>query len=58
MENFRQEFDEFFVDGSITGIEIGLGPSGELRFPLENAGCSWEYPAIEEFHVVILSHYI
>ncbi|KVH89109.1 hypothetical protein Ccrd_008910 [Cynara cardunculus var. scolymus] len=33
MRSFRVEFDEFFVDGVISMIEIGLGPCGELRYP-------------------------
>ncbi|KVH89110.1 Glycoside hydrolase, catalytic domain-containing protein [Cynara cardunculus var. scolymus] len=33
MRSFRVEFDEFFEDGSITEIEIGLGACGELRYP-------------------------
>ncbi|KAL0363490.1 UNVERIFIED_CONTAM: Beta-amylase 7 [Sesamum calycinum] len=33
MESFHAGFEEFFRDGLITEIEIGLGPCGELRYP-------------------------
>ncbi|KAL6494028.1 Leucine-rich repeat receptor-like serine/threonine-protein kinase bam2 [Orobanche gracilis] len=49
MRSFRVEFDEFFVDGVISEIEIGLGPCGELRYPSYPAKHGWEYPGIGEF---------
>ncbi|KAI3681757.1 hypothetical protein L6452_36561 [Arctium lappa] len=49
MRSFRVEFDEFFEDGSITEIEIGLGACGELRYPSYPAKHGWEYPGIGEF---------
>ena len=52
MRSFRVEFDEFFEDGSITEIEIGLGACGELRYPSYPAKHGWEYPGIGEFQVL------
>ncbi|XP_071697801.1 beta-amylase 2, chloroplastic-like [Rutidosis leptorrhynchoides] len=49
MRSFRVEFDEFFQDGSITEIEIGLGACGELRYPSYPAKHGWKYPGIGEF---------
>ncbi|KAL0397904.1 UNVERIFIED_CONTAM: Beta-amylase 2, chloroplastic [Sesamum calycinum] len=43
------EFEEFFRDGVITEIEIGLGPCGELRYPSYPAKHNWKYPGIGEF---------
>lgn len=49
MRSFRVEFNEFFEDGFISEIEIGLGPCGELRYPSYAANHGWEYPGIGEF---------
>ncbi|KAM7511987.1 hypothetical protein LguiB_010862 [Lonicera macranthoides] len=49
MRSFRVEFDEFFEDGIISEIEIGLGPCGELRYPSYPAKRGWKYPGIGEF---------
>ncbi|KAL6990359.1 Leucine-rich repeat receptor-like serine/threonine-protein kinase bam2, partial [Sarracenia purpurea var. burkii] len=49
MRSFRVEFDEFFEDGIISEIEIGLGPCGELRYPSYPAKHGWKYPGIGEF---------
>ncbi|KAL3517164.1 hypothetical protein ACH5RR_024066 [Cinchona calisaya] len=49
MRSFRVEFDEFFEDGAISEIEIGLGPCGELRYPSYPAKHGWKYPGIGEF---------
>ncbi|KAG6748104.1 hypothetical protein POTOM_048005 [Populus tomentosa] len=49
MRSFRVEFDEFFQDGIISEIEIGLGPCGELRYPSYPAKHGWTYPGIGEF---------
>lgn len=51
MRSFRVEFDEFFEDGTISEIEIGLGPCGELRYPSYPANHGWRYPGIGEFQV-------
>ncbi|XP_071937252.1 beta-amylase 2, chloroplastic-like isoform X2 [Coffea arabica] len=49
MRSFRVEFDEFFEDGAISDIEIGLGPCGELRYPSYPAKHGWKYPGIGAF---------
>ncbi|CAL9174566.1 unnamed protein product, partial [Musa hybrid cultivar] len=49
MRSFRVEFDEFFEDGTISEIQIGLGPCGELRYPSYPAKHGWKYPGIGEF---------
>ncbi|KAF9617628.1 hypothetical protein IFM89_037691 [Coptis chinensis] len=49
MRSFRVEFDEFFQDGVISEIEVGLGPCGELRYPSYPAKHGWRYPGIGEF---------
>eukprot|EP00257_Ricinus_communis_P024274 XP_015584440.1 beta-amylase 2, chloroplastic isoform X2 [Ricinus communis] len=49
MRSFRVEFDEFFEDGMISEIEVGLGPCGELRYPSYPAKHGWRYPGIGEF---------
>ncbi|KAJ0963785.1 hypothetical protein J5N97_028907 [Dioscorea zingiberensis] len=49
MRSFRVEFDEFFEDGVISEIEVGLGPCGELRYPSYPVKHGWRYPGIGEF---------
>ncbi|XP_059634168.1 beta-amylase 7-like isoform X2 [Cornus florida] len=49
MRSFRVEFDEFFEDGFISMIEVGLGPCGELRYPSTPIKHGWRYPGIGEF---------
>ncbi|PHT40556.1 hypothetical protein CQW23_19410 [Capsicum baccatum] len=49
MRRFRMVFNEFFENGSISQIEIGLGPRGELRYPSHSAKFGWKYPGIVEF---------
>ncbi|KAJ8450223.1 hypothetical protein Cgig2_033417 [Carnegiea gigantea] len=49
MRSFRVEFDEFFESGTISEIEVGLGPCGELRYPSYPAKHGWRYPGIGEF---------
>jgi beta-amylase len=51
MRSFRVEFDEFFAEGIISEIEVGLGPCGELRYPSYPAQHGWKYPGIGEFQV-------
>lgn len=53
MRSFRVEFDEFFVDGVISMVEIGLGPCGELRYPSCPVKHGWRYPGIGEFQVIL-----
>ncbi|KAL8028201.1 hypothetical protein ABFX02_14G143900 [Erythranthe guttata] len=49
MRSFRVEFDEFFEDGMISMIVVGLGPCGELRYPCNPVKHGWRYPGIGEF---------
>ncbi|KAG6470746.1 beta-amylase 2, chloroplastic-like isoform X1 [Zingiber officinale] len=49
MRSFRVEFDELFEDGTISELQIGLGPCGELRYPSYPAKHGWRYPGIGEF---------
>ncbi|KAF5811622.1 putative beta-amylase transcription factor BES/BZR family [Helianthus annuus] len=49
MRSFRVEFDDYFVDGTISMIEIGLGPCGELRYPSNPVKHGWRYPGVGEF---------
>ncbi|KZV57643.1 beta-amylase 7 [Dorcoceras hygrometricum] len=49
IRSFRVEFDEFFEDGIISMIVIGLGPCGELRYPSTPVKHGWRYPGIGEF---------
>ncbi|GAV92042.1 Glyco_hydro_14 domain-containing protein/DUF822 domain-containing protein [Cephalotus follicularis] len=49
MRSFRIEFDEFFGDGIISMVEVGLGPCGELRYPSYPVKHGWRYPGIGEF---------
>lgn len=51
MRSFRVEFDEYFEDGIISEIEVGLGACGELRYPSYAANHGWKYPGIGEFQV-------
>lgn len=53
MRSFRVEFDEFFEDGIISEIEVGLGPCGELRYPSYAVKHGWRYPGIGEFQVLL-----
>lgn len=43
--------NEFFDDGTITEIEVGLGPCGELRYPSYPETQGWVFPGIGEFQV-------
>lgn len=49
MRSFRVEFDDFFVDGTFSMVEIGMGPCGELRYPSCPVKHGWRYPGIGEF---------
>ncbi|CAA3026586.1 beta-amylase 7-like isoform X1 [Olea europaea subsp. europaea] len=49
MRSFRVEFDEFFDDGIISTVVVGLGPCGELRYPSNPVKHGWRYPGIGEF---------
>jgi beta-amylase len=43
----------FFADGTITEIEVGLGPCGELRYPSYAQTQGWIFPGIGEFQVTL-----
>ncbi|KAE7999513.1 hypothetical protein FH972_003932 [Carpinus fangiana] len=49
MRSFRVEFNELFEDDTISMIEVGLGPCGELRYPSSPVKHGWRYPGIGEF---------
>lgn len=49
MRSFRTEFDDLFNEGLIAAVEIGLGPSGELKYPAFPERMGWQYPGIGEF---------
>lgn len=49
MRSFRIEFNEFFEDGIISMVEVGLGPCGELRYPSCPVKNGWRYPGMGEF---------
>lgn len=44
--------NEFFIDGTITEIEVGLGACGELRYPSYPETRGWKYPGTGEFQVL------
>lgn len=46
--------NEFFLDGTITEIEVGLGACGELRYPSYPETRGWKYPGTGEFQVLNL----
>ncbi|KAL3329730.1 hypothetical protein AABB24_033876 [Solanum stoloniferum] len=46
MRSFRTEFDDLFTDGLISAVEIGLGASGELKYPSFSERMGWRYPGI------------
>lgn len=49
MRSFRTEFDDLFAEGIISAVEIGLGASGELKYPSFSERMGWGYPGIGEF---------
>ncbi|XP_022736895.1 beta-amylase 8 isoform X3 [Durio zibethinus] len=51
MRSFRTEFDDLFAEGLFSAVEIGLGPSGELRYPSFSERMGWRYPGIGEFQI-------
>ena len=52
MRSFRVEFDEYFEDGLISMIEVGMVSCGELRYPSCSVKHGWRYPGIGEFQVI------
>ena len=51
MRSFHTEFRNLSEEGLISAIEIGLGASGELRYPSFPERMGWKYPGIGEFQV-------
>ncbi|XP_010670445.2 beta-amylase 2, chloroplastic isoform X2 [Beta vulgaris subsp. vulgaris] len=51
MRSFRIEFGEFFEDGIISMVEVGLGPCGDLRYPSFPVKHGWRYPGLGEFQL-------
>lgn len=49
MQSFRENLKEFLEDGTITEIEVGMGPCGELRYPSYPETQGWKYPGTGEF---------
>ncbi|XP_062224180.1 beta-amylase 8-like isoform X2 [Phragmites australis] len=49
MRSFHMEFRNLSEEGLISAIEIGLGASGELRYPSCPERMGWRYPGIGEF---------
>ncbi|KAL6629769.1 hypothetical protein ACP70R_029534 [Stipagrostis hirtigluma subsp. patula] len=49
MRSFNMEFRNLSEEGLISYIEIGLGASGELRYPSFPKRMGWRYPGIGEF---------
>lgn len=58
MRSFRTEFDDLFSEGLISAIEVGLGASGELKYPSFSERMGWRYPGIGEFQVSVQSKYL
>ncbi|KAG5029051.1 hypothetical protein JHK87_012565 [Glycine soja] len=49
MRSFRVEFDEYFEDGLISMIEVGMVSCGELRYPSCSVKHGWRYPVVDIF---------
>ncbi|KAL3844379.1 hypothetical protein ACJIZ3_001782 [Penstemon smallii] len=49
MRSFRTEFDDLFTEGLISAVEIGMGASGELKYPSFSERMGWRYPGIGAF---------
>ncbi|ONK79920.1 uncharacterized protein A4U43_C01F11820 [Asparagus officinalis] len=49
MRSFRMEFSDLFEEGLISAVEIGLGASGELKYPSFPERLGWRYPGVGEF---------
>lgn len=53
MRSFHTEFNDLFAEGLVSAIEVGLGASGELKYPSFSERMGWRYPGIGEFQVFI-----
>ncbi|XP_022943051.1 beta-amylase 8-like isoform X2 [Cucurbita moschata] len=49
MRSFHTEFNDLFAEGFVSAIEVGLGVSGELKYPSFSKRIGWSYPGIGEF---------
>ncbi|XP_042393404.1 beta-amylase 8-like isoform X2 [Zingiber officinale] len=49
MRSFRTEFSDLIESRFISAVEIGLGASGELKYPSFPERMGWRYPGIGEF---------
>ncbi|KAJ7953308.1 Beta-amylase [Quillaja saponaria] len=49
MRSFRTEFDDLFAENLFSAVEVGLGASGELKYPSFSERMGWRYPGIGEF---------
>lgn len=49
MQSFRDSMQDFLEAEMITEVEVGLGPSGELRYPSFRESHGWHFPGIGEF---------
>ncbi|GJN18901.1 hypothetical protein PR202_gb06112 [Eleusine coracana subsp. coracana] len=49
MRSFHMEFRNLSEEGLISAVEIGMGASGELRYPSCPETMGWRYPGIGEF---------
>ncbi|WOL18292.1 beta-amylase 8 [Canna indica] len=49
MRSFRTEFGDLFEEKVISAIEVGLGASGELKYPSFRERMGWRHPGIGEF---------
>ncbi|URE13593.1 beta-amylase [Musa troglodytarum] len=45
MKSFRENMADFLDAGVVTDVEVGLGPSGELRYPSYPEAQGWVFPA-------------
>ena len=48
MKHFRNHFDKYFYSNTITKVEVGLGPCGELRYPSYLLS-RWDFPGNGSF---------
>jgi beta-amylase len=47
--SFYGQFRDYFDNGSIAEVEVGMGPCGELRFPSYQISTGWVYPGCGDF---------
>lgn len=57
MRSFHTEFNDLFAEGLVSAIELGLGASGELKYPSFSERVGWRYPGIGEFQVSIKDYH-